>query len=88
LNEIAVWTNFYKYWLNRAAGRPYGVDIPDPAVSAGIGSPWEGTVPLLLIRYEDLLEKSNVCIGSMTTYCTDLIVLIPMRMPSFASSHE
>ena len=60
-----MWTNFYKYWLHRAAGRPYG-DFGDAEVENSSLRPSGGEVPLLLVRYEDLQAHTQVCLYGLT----------------------
>ena len=47
------------YWLHRAEPDVYGA-IADPDIKSGVGSPKKGSVPLLLVRYEDMLADPQV----------------------------
>eukprot|EP00602_Paraphysomonas_sp_CaronLab_P010052 CAMPEP_0185037294 /NCGR_PEP_ID=MMETSP1103-20130426/31472_1 /TAXON_ID=36769 /ORGANISM="Paraphysomonas bandaiensis, Strain Caron Lab Isolate" /LENGTH=178 /DNA_ID=CAMNT_0027575205 /DNA_START=521 /DNA_END=1054 /DNA_ORIENTATION=- len=68
-NEIRVWVEFYKYWLNCAAGHPYGTyERPTDVSSVWTGSPERFEMPLFIVRYEDLLHDTKAIMSQVSRF--------------------
>lgn len=54
LNEIKIFTLFYRWWFHRA------LQLPPTAIASNETSDVVPRIPILLVRYEDLLEDKEV----------------------------
>ena len=73
MNEAQLWADFYRYWL-----APYFNNdslYTTGSVVEGLGQTSACPVPVLVIRYEDLLTNKTVCYIYIYIYHTYHIIL-------------